>query len=236
MKESELLSDKKIKEDQNRIFGELFRKFGNSPMATSSESPEHKRLRYAEILNSIEAAPGISIHDVGMGLSQFHDFVAESLDIDSFEYSGSEILEDYVHASRRRLPERTFFHRNLADSLSEQATAESYDFVVLSGVFHQMQNTPIPEWEKYLKSLLRNSFSLATKGIVFNLVSPYVEFQQSGIYYAKLHKILDFIVEDLSRFFIVRHNYALYEFTVAVYTEEYTKSRFHEPVLQKYFG
>lgn len=51
-----------------------------------------------------------------------------------------------------------------------------------------------------------------------------------------LSKILDFVSEELSRFFIVRHNYALFEFTVAVYTNDFVKERFTEPEFEKYFA
>lgn len=202
-------------------------------MGTSSESLAHKSLRFSEILKCMEISPNFSVHDVGMGLAQFNNFLEEELTSIRFEYSGSEIFEGYVNSCRKRLPSKVFFHRNIAELNSIEG--EIYDFVVLSGVFHQMQKTPIPKWEKYLKSLLRNSFRLAKKGMVFNLVSPYVDFHQSGIYYARLPMILDFMVEELSRFFFIRHNYALYEFTIGVYTEDYVKSKFKEHEFLKYF-
>ena len=230
------MAEESIARDQAQFFGNLLRTHGNSPMGTSSESLAHKRLRFSEIFACLEPSTGFSIHDVGMGLGHFYDFLATKLDPESFDYSGSEILEEYVAACRARLPRGVFHLRNLADPQNRFEDVQAHDYVVLSGVFHQMQKTPIPTWEKYLKSLLRNSFSLAKKAMVFNLVSPYVGFYQPGIYYAKLGKILDFVTEDLSRFFILRHNYALYEFTVAVYTEAFVQSKFDEPEFGKYFG
>lgn len=231
------MDEKEIANEQARIFGELLKQFGDAPMATSSESAAHKLLRFSEIFSLLEPSPGFQVHDIGMGLAGFHDFLAERLGSDSFEYSGSEILNEYVLKCRDRLPQRLFYCRNIADRTENYILdGEAYDFVVASGVFHQMRRTPIPDWEKYIKAVLRNSFLLARKGLVFNLVSPYVDFYQPGIYYAKISKILDFVSEELSRFFIVRHNCALFEFTVAVYTNDFVKERFTEPEFEKYFA
>jgi hypothetical protein len=232
------MDKKEITQNQIRIFRNLFEQHGNSPMGVSSESLVHKRLRFSEILEFMDVSTNFSVHDVGMGLAHFHDFLEEKLNFIKFEYSGSEILEEYVNSCRERLPSRDFFHRNISENKNIGGggwTGEVYDYVVLSGVFHQMRETPITDWEIYLKSLLRNCFQMAKKGIVFNLVSPYVDFYQTGIYYARLPKILDFITEELSRFFVIRHNYALFEFTICVYQKDYVKTKFQEPEFQKYF-
>lgn len=231
------MNEREIAEQQVQVFGELLKSYGDSPMATSSESAAHKRLRFNEIFALLEPAPGFSVHDVGMGLGGFHDFLAERVGTEAFDYSGTEILNDYVLRCREKFPDRLFYCRNIADRDDNGIEdGEEYDFVIASGVFHQMRLTPIPDWEKYLKSVLRSSFLLARKGLVFNLVSPYVDFYQPGIYYAKMSKILDFVAEELSRFFVVHHNYPLFEFTVAVYTEDFVKTRSREPEFEKYFA
>ena len=72
--------------------------------------------------------------------------------------------------------------------------------------------------------------------MAFNLISPYVDFYQTEVYYANIQKYLNFIVSDLSRFFEIHHNYALFEMTIFVYKEEYIKSNHPESEFQKYFS
>jgi len=47
--------------------------------------------------------------------------------------------------------------------------------------------------------------------------------------------LINFINDELSRFFEIKHNYALFEFTVYVYKYEHIKSKSIEPEFQKYF-
>jgi glycosyltransferase involved in cell wall biosynthesis len=51
----------------------------------------------------------------------------------------------------------------------------------------------------------------------------------------ELPKLINFINDDLSRFFEIRHHYALFEFTVYVNEEDFIKSKTHQPEFQKYF-
>jgi hypothetical protein len=221
---------------QSRHFSGLFEKYGNTPRGVSSESLAHKNARYREILSCLDVQENFSLHDVGFGLGAFNDFLVVSLPGNNFEYSGSEVTSSYIDAVRKRIPGKLFFLRNLADGQASDYVDEQYDFVTLSGVFHQIQDTNILDWENYMKAILSNSFSLTKKIMVFNLVSPFVAWRNPGVYYADITKILEFIQGSLSRFFLVRHNYALFEFTVAVYTETYIKTKSPEPEFQKYFG
>jgi hypothetical protein len=227
------MSVEEVAKSQREHFSYLFHKYGNLPMATSSESIAHKRIRYEQILECIDLDEPFSIHDVGFGLGAFHDFLEESISSTSFIYSGSEITLELVNTVKEKLPGKTLFHRNLAEATSRNL-GEEYDYVVLSGVFHQIQDTSIPEWENYIKQILLNCFSMTNKGLVFNVVSPFVDYHQVGVYYANLSKLLEFITDQLSRFFIIRHNYALFEFTVVVFSVEHTREKFTQPEFKKY--
>jgi len=76
---------------------------------------------------------------------------------------------------------------------------------------------------------------MCKKGIAFNFISPFVDYYQTEVYYSNLPKIINFINDKLSRFFVIKHNYALYEYTVYVYREEYIKLLHPELEFQKYF-
>lgn len=221
---------------QEKHYSDLFLKHGNAPMGTSSESLAHKDLRYRKIIECINLVEGDSVHDVGFGLGAFYDFLDSRFSEGEINYSGSEVTLDYVEAVRKRVKGGPFLYRNLAsEDIANEITEESYDYVVMSGVFHQIQETKIQDWEEYAQKLLANSFKLAKKALVFNFVSPYVEYKKVGIYYADINKLIEFINAKMSRFFVVRHDYALYEFTVVVFDQSYIRSKSSEPEFQKYF-
>jgi hypothetical protein len=96
----------------------------------------------------------------------------------------------------------------------------------MSGVFHQRRETTIPEWERFAFQLIENVFALANKGIAFNFITPFVDFYQTQVYYSNLPKLLNFINDNLSRFFTIEHDYALFEYTVFVYKEDFIKDKY----------
>lgn len=220
-----------IIKSQIRYFGNLYKKYQGTPMEVSSESLVHKNLRFSKISQIFKNEKYIQVHDIGMGLGDFFKYLKRTFPKKRIEYSGSEIVSEYVKTCKKTFPECKFYERDL----SEKQTKKKYDFIVMSGVFHQKRNSNIPEWEKFSQKLLKNSFSMCRKGIAFNFVSPFVDFYQTQIYYCNLLKLINFINDNLSRFFTIEHNYALFEFTVFVYKQSYIKNKYKEKEFQKYF-
>lgn len=229
--EKTLIMNNPTRVNQENTYRSLFEKYKGTPMAVSSESLEHKKIRFTNICDIFKNENQVSVHEVGMGLADLNQFIIETFPEKEVTYSGTEILEEYVVEAKQKFPTCNFFHRDIAEAKFD----DLYDFVVLSGVFHQRRNSTIRQWEKFSQDILKNSFEMSTKGIAFNFVSPFVDFYQEQSYYANLPKLLNFINDDLSRFFEIKHNYALFEFTVFVYQESYIKSLHPQSEFAKYF-
>ena len=219
------------RQSQEKVYRELYNKFSGSPMAVSSESLNHKRLRFSNICEIFSKETSCSVHDVGMGLADLNTFIRENYPQKAITYSGSEILKEYVQDSKDRFPECNFFQRDLAEKVYD----DRYDYVLMSGVFHQKRDSNIGQWERFSQNILKNAFQMCEKGIAFNFISPFVDFYQTQVYYCNLPKLLNFIKDDLSRFFEIKHNYALFEFTVFVYKESFIKTQHPESEFKKYF-
>ena len=201
-------------------------------MATSSESLEHKKLRFSMISETFSNDNDFSIHDVGMGLAQFYDFFKNKYPDKHFEYSGTEIVPEYFDNCKEKYPDLSFYLRNLAETI----ITEQYDYVIMSGVFHQIRETKRKEWEFYIQKLLTNSFVGVKKAMVFNVVSPFVDFYQTQVYYCNLSKLLNFINDDLSRFWTIKQNYPLFEMTITVYNQDYIKLLYPQLEFKKYWS
>lgn len=221
----------KIRESQETYFRNLLANHSGTPMAVSSESMEHKNLRFAQISRIFEGDDNFTIHDIGMGLAAYLDYLNTNFSGLDFTYSGTEILQEYVENTRSRFPQNKFYLRDIAD----EKPHEKYDYVVMSGVFHQRRQISIPDWEAFSQKLLKNAFGMSKKAIGFNFISPFVDFYQTDVYYCNLIKLIHFIHDDLSRFYVINSNYALYEFTVFVYQESYIRSMYPQTEFQKYF-
>jgi len=221
----------KVREAQEKYFRYLYTEFAGTPKAVSSESLEHKKLRFAQISRIFEGNDKFSIHDIGMGLAAYLDYMNENFPDLNYEYSGTEILPEYVDNVMSRFPKNRFYLRDVAEIQPE----EKYDYVVMSGVFHQRRETSIRDWEAFSQKLISNAFKMSKIAVGFNFISPFVDFYQTEVYYCNLMKLIHFINDDLSRFFVINHNYALFEFTVFVYQESYIKSKYIQSEFQKYF-
>ena len=221
-----------IRQAQEDIFRKLYQENKGSPMAVSSESLDHKQLRFSMLAGLFADDSGFSLHDVGCGIADFGAFLEKHHPKMCREYSGTEILPEYIDDAKGRFPDSRFYVRDLAEAPGD----DRYDYLVLSGVFHQRRQTKIPDWERFSQAILRNAFKMSKKGIGFNFISPFVDFYQEQVYYCNLPKLLNFIVDDLSRFFVIHHNYALFEFTVFVFQPDYIQSKYSQPVFEKYFG
>ena len=219
------------RENQEKIYRELYQKYKGTPMAVSSESLEHKKIRFKNICDIFINEESFTLHEVGMGIADMNQYIIDFYPKKKVVYSGTEILEEYVKEAEIRFPHSKFFHRDIAES----SFKDTYDFIVLSGVFHQRRESSIRDWENFSQNILRNTFKMCHKGIAFNFISPFVDFYQTQVYYANLPKLLNFINDDLSRFFEIKHNYALFEFTVYVYKESYIKSIYPQSEFSKYF-
>lgn len=223
--------ENKTRRNQECFYKELLEKYKGTTMAVSSESLAHKKSRFKHITDIFESDDNISIHDVGMGLADMYTYIQENFPQKKITYSGSEILIEFVNEASQRFPNLSFYHRDLA----EKPFDDCYDYLLMSGVFHQRRENTIREWEEFAQNLIFNSFQMCKKGIAFNFISPFVDYYQTQVYYSNLPKIVNFINDKLSRFFVIKHNYALYEYTVYVYREEYIKLLHPEPEFQKYF-
>lgn len=220
-----------IRKKQEEYFRGLYKKYEGTPMAVSSESIAHKKLRFSKISNIFENENNIQVHDIGVGVGDFYGFLKKNYPKKKIDFSGSEILIEYIKKCKEKFPNCKFYHRDI----SEKKGNDKYDYVVMSGVFHQKRETTVSQWERFSQQLIKNSFSMCRKGVAFNFVSPFVDFHQAEIYYCNLVKLLNFINNELSRFFTIHHDYALFEFTVFVYKEKYIKNKFPEKEFSKYF-
>lgn len=203
----------------------------DSVQAVGSESMAHKRLRYGKIVRLFEGLRDFSLHDVGAGVGDLYTFIRHHVpDADTIDYSASEITATYCDIAAARFPGVRFMHRNIL----EERVEESYDFVVLSGVFHQNAGASHREWERYRDSLLEKAWAMARRGIAFNFLSSYADYYNPGNYYANITEVQWFVTRRLSRFFSVDHTSPLFEATVYVYRPSHVRETHPHSEFEKY--
>ena len=94
-----------------------------------------------------------------------------------------------------------------------------FDYAIISGVFN---NRVTDNWA-FLTGALRLLFPHVRRGLAFNALSAYVDFQDEGLYYADPEAVFRFCKESLSPAVNLRHDYEVkpgvvpFEFTTQVF-------------------
>jgi SAM-dependent methyltransferase len=204
----------------------LIGKDPDSPEAVFARGEDKVRLRYSTLCE-IDELNGKKVLDFGCGTALLLSYFKEK-NIDC-EYHGWDISEAMVEIATQRHPEADF---KVVDVLRDDLTEYLgyFDIILASGVFNGMCGTEsyIPHeimtgtrayqlHEKWIWNTLQQLWSLCNKGLAVNFLAEYVDWRDDGLYYCPLGKIIPLIAEHLSKYFTVRRDYELYEFTLYVF-------------------
>lgn len=222
----------KVKEYQKDHFENLYEEHKGTPYAVASESEAHKELRYSVISNLLPKNEDFSIYEVGYGLGHFYEYLNDNFNINKINYAGSEIVEEYYEYCKRNYPDSAKFE--LRDII-KNPPSKNYDYIIMSGVFHQIAEASREEWKEYMYKIINKTFKYSQKAIAFNFLSEFVDYKKEGNFYCEIEDLIEFINNNLSRFFKLRHDYALFEGTVFVYQPDFVESKFSKEEFKKYF-
>jgi SAM-dependent methyltransferase len=169
-------------------------------------------LRFQIISKYIKFGECPSILDVGCGNSEFYNFCKkENFD---YNYLGVDINELMVNESNKQYGQGTARLINDIDELNTDKLL--FDYVICSGTFNAKLNNSKEEWEVFFYDNLQKMFDLTNKSLIFNCMTPTVDFEYDRLYYPSLDSLSKFIASNLTRNFIIDHSYDLYEMTVEI--------------------
>lgn len=163
----------------------------------------------------------IKLLDFGCGLSHMYDYLVRHNLQKNIEYSGLDISREFVKKSRKKYPANKYY---CTDILAPGAKLPKFDFIVLNGVFTQKRNLKNEEMFSFLKEAVGYLFERTNHGIALNVMSGHVDFKRQAAFHLGFDKLSDFLCRDVSRNFIHRHNYGLYEYTTYIYREKASSS------------
>jgi hypothetical protein len=209
----------------------LFSKYGYSPQSVGSENPVKKNIRYEQLSHMFHGDNNFSVHDVGHGLGHYYQYLRETFPEKNISYSGSEVCPQFTSFCKEHYPECSFYLRNLA----ENPLSEKYDYIVFGGTFYHIENILEEDWKCFIELMIKNAYISSTKAVSFNFITDYCDYYKPGLFYCKIDYITDFIVKNLTRFFIIHHAYPLYEYTITIYHPDIVKEQYPEQEFRRYF-
>jgi len=193
-------------------YQKLFETHGNSAASVqySDSVSQYKRF---EILAAIANDLG-SVVDVGCGLAHLYDYLQST----GFKgkYLGLDFVPEFVEANKKHYEKNTACSFQVFDIMKDQIP-KGFDYVLLSGVF----NNKMPHNRDFMFNGISKMFEACNKGMAFNAMSTYVDFQADNLYYSDPLEVFDFCKKNLSKKVCLRHDYLVKEnsipFEYAIY-------------------
>jgi spore coat polysaccharide biosynthesis protein SpsF len=208
--------DNHVQKIKNEYENHLIKHDINSPEAVHYKDMKKGNLRF-KISTDIDNLNNKKILDFGCGNALLLDFL-NSNGINC-EYYGWDISEKMIEAAKNRHPNGNF---KVVDVINDDLSkfTNFFDFIIISGVYNgNWDNKHESIHKKWINETLLKLWPLCKKGISSNFLTEYVEWEEKGLYYCKLDEMISFVVNNLSRWFTLRQDYNLFEFTMYIYKE-----------------
>lgn len=188
---------------------------GDSHLGVDWPDAGDAAIRYATMLGVIRDAPGapVSLLDFGCGAGHLLEYIRRDGPA-GIDYRGLDISEKFIALCREKFPDSAFA---AADILDDPDAVDAADYVVANGVFTEKRDLTHAEMFRYMQDTLRALWPLAGKGLAFNVMSKQVDWERDELFHLSFDDAAGFLTRDLTRHFVLRQDYGLYEYTVYLY-------------------
>lgn len=190
-----------------RLFEDCLAAHGPTYAGVSWPDAASHRLRFEKLAMLFEDGEGGIVADLGCGYGAFCDYLRE-VGVKTGRFIGYDISEAMLQEARRRLPEGEFI---CATAIDRQV-----DFAFACGIFNVRLDVPEGQWLQHIDDTLDNMNAFAGRGFAFNLLSTYVDYQESHLYYADPSRFFERCKRRYSRKVALLHDYPLFEWTIIV--------------------
>ena len=68
--------------------------------------------------------------------------------------------------------------------------------------------------------MITKLYEMCNKGIAFNVMSKDVDWERDDLFHLPLSDLSAFLTKEISRDFVIRNDYGLYEYTTYVYKKQ----------------
>ena len=191
---------------------------GDTHLGVDWPKKEDVDTRYGIMLDVIRPSrknDAVTLLDLGCGTAHLYDFISR-LGITDIRYAGLDISQKFVDVARKKYPDLPFF---CGDVLDPDFKLPDFDYVVMNGVFTEKRSLSDDEMWAYFTRMLQAVFDKVGQGIAFNVMSKNVDWERDDLFHVSLDRLTSFLCRHLSRHFIIRNDYGLYEYSVYVYKE-----------------
>ena len=188
---------------------------GDTHLGVDWPKADDASTRYRVMLGVVREPPGeaVSLLDFGCGTAHLYEHMLRE-GVRGIEYAGLDLSEKFVALARGKVPERSFY---VADVLEDDAGLPVFDYLVMNGVFTEKRGLSYEEMLRYFERLLKKVWEKAGRGLAFNVMSKHVDWEREDLFHLPFDTLAALLKRELTRNFVIRNDYGLYEYTTYVY-------------------
>lgn len=170
--------------------------------------------RYRVMLDVIRpTAESVELLDFGCGAAHLYEYLSRH-PRPGLRYHGLDLSEKFIALCRQKHPDVPF---TCADVLDPNQPVPPCDYAVLNGVFTEKRDLTFDEMFAFFRAVVAKVFAAARVGVAFNVMSKHVDWERADLFHLPLDELAAFLCRNLSRNFIIRNDYGLYEYTTYLY-------------------
>ncbi|MBT3907056.1 MAG: class I SAM-dependent methyltransferase [Rhodospirillaceae bacterium] len=195
------------------IYDQRVKKYGAQAKGVywSSRDNQVQRFRILTTLFGEDAQNGdFSVNDFGCGYGAYYTFLKKLKMKKPFRYFGIDISEEMIKKCESRIkdPNARFTQALIAH--------QSADYTIASGTYSMMSDTPIKDWEDYIRASLVDLWMQTRKGLGFNILNAGSMPADSALYTATSGPYVEFCKQELSPNVQLLNDYHPDEWTIFV--------------------
>lgn len=198
--------------DIAKHYDECFKKHGNNNLGVDWPNYEDTLIRHQVMFDLIKEKNS-TLLDFGCGLGHFYEWIKNNKFNSYITYSGLDINEGFYTHCKNNYPTLDFY---LKDILKDN-NIPNFDYIVCNGTFTEKRNLSQEKMTEFFHSVIIKLWNKCNKGIAFNLMSKHVDWERNDLFHVSLDELGWFLTKNLSRNFVIRNDYKLYEYTTYVY-------------------
>jgi SAM-dependent methyltransferase len=177
------------------------------------QADAEKRYRVMlEVIRQPRTNP-VTLLDLGCGAGHLYDYI-RAHGMYQISYQGMDLSKPFVQLCRAKYPDVPF---SCGDVLDPDQAIPQCDYVVMNGVFTEKRDLSFDDMLAYFQRMLRRVFASAGIGVAFNVMSKQVHWERDDLFHLPLDTLAFFLTRELSRHFVIRNDYGLYEYTTYLY-------------------
>jgi cyclopropane fatty-acyl-phospholipid synthase-like methyltransferase len=195
----------------------FFERHGDSYLGVGwTKRQEDADARYRVMLDLIptDGDRPVTLLDFGCGASHLYEYLLAHPRRHVI-YSGLDLSPQFLACSRRKFPQLTYYELDVL----ENDQLPTFDYVVMNGVFNARCDLSFEVMLAYFQRLVRRVFERTRKGLAFNVMSKQVDWERDDLFHVPFDVLASFLTREVSRHFVFRHDYGLYEYTTYVYRD-----------------